>query len=88
VILHLLRGSRPEIDDELLEPSHNPLFPKLFFSKVKVEPDKWTEVQFKEANVTIIIDQFYTKTISRPVGNVPGSYFLHGLLAEYALNLI
>lgn len=79
----LTEGSRPEIDDELLEPSHNPLFPKLFFSKVKVEPDKWTEVQFKEANVTIIIDQFYTKTISRPVGNIPGSYFLHGLLAEY-----
>ena len=66
-----------------LEPSHNPLFPKLFFSKVKVAPDKWTEVIFKEANVTVIIDQFVTKTISRPVGNVPGCYFLHGLLAEY-----
>lgn len=71
------------IDEELLEPSHNPLFPKLFFSKVKVEGDAWIDIQFKEANVTIIIDQFVTKTISRPVGNVPGSYFLHGLLAEY-----
>jgi DNA phosphorothioation-dependent restriction protein DptH len=70
-----------DIDEELLEPSHNPLFPKLFFSKVKVKD--WTQVQFKEANVTVIIDQFVTKTISRPVGNVPGSYFLHGLLAEY-----
>lgn len=79
----LSEGSRPDVDDELLEPSHNPLFPKLFFSKVKVAPDKWTEVQFKEANVTVIIDQFVTKTISRPVGNVPGCYFLHGLLAEY-----
>lgn len=79
----LSEGSRPDVDDELLEPSHNPLFPKLFFSKVKVATDKWTEVQFKEANVTVIIDQFVTKTISRPVGNVPGSYFLHGLLAEY-----
>lgn len=75
--------SRPEIDEELLEPSHNPLFPKLFFSKVRVNADKWSEIEFKEANVTILIDQFVTKTVSRPVGNVPGSYFLHGLLAEY-----
>jgi len=75
--------TRPEIDEELLEPSHNPLFPKLFFSKVKVKPDKWTEVNFREANVTVIIDQFVTTTVSRPVGNVPGSYFLHGLLSEY-----
>lgn len=75
--------TRPEIDEELLEPSHNPLFPKLFFSKVKVQSDKWTEVDFREANVTVIIDQFVTSTVSRPVGNVPGSYFLHGLLAEY-----
>jgi DNA phosphorothioation-dependent restriction protein DptH len=75
--------TRPEIDEELLEPSHNPLFPKLFFSKVKVHPEKWTEIEFREANVTVIIDQFVTKTVSRPVGNVPGSYFLHGLLAEY-----
>ncbi len=75
--------SRPEIDEELLEPSHNPLFPKLFFSKVKVDPTKWTEIEFREANVTVIIDQFVTKTISRPVGNVPGSYFMHSLLAEY-----
>jgi len=76
-------SNRPEIDDELLEPSHNPLFPKLFFSKVKVKTGKWTDVEFKEANVTVIIDQFVTKTISRPVGDIPGCYFLHGLLAEY-----
>jgi DNA phosphorothioation-dependent restriction protein DptH len=75
--------TRPEIDEELLEPSHNPLFPKLFFSKVKVQPYKWTEVDFREANVTVIIDQFVTSTVTRPTGNVPGSYFLHGLLAEY-----
>lgn len=79
----LTEGSRPDIDDELLEPSHNPLFPKLFFSKVKVDPTKWTEVSFREANITVIIDQFMTKSITRPVGNVPGSYFLHSLLAEY-----
>jgi hypothetical protein len=79
----LSEGSRLDIDDELLEPSHNPLFPKLFFSKVKVDPTKWTDVSFREANVTVIIDQFVTKSISRPVGNVPGSYFLHSLLAEY-----
>jgi len=76
-------GRGLDIDEELLEPSHNPLFPKLFFSKVKVATGKWSEVEFKEANVTVIIDQFVTKTISRPAGNVPGSYFLHGLLAEY-----
>lgn len=79
----LSEGSRPDIDDELLEPSHNPLFPKLFFSKVKVDPTKWTDIEFREANVTVIIDQFVTKSIARPVGNVPGSYFLHSLLAEY-----
>lgn len=76
-------GSRPDIDEELLEPSHNPLFPKLFFSKVKVESGHWSDVQIREANLTVIIDQFVTKTISRPAGNIPGSYFLHGLLAEY-----
>jgi len=81
--VQISEGSRPDVDDELLEPSHNPLFPKLFFSKVKVDPEKWSEVEFKEANVTVIIDQFITKTVSRPVGNVPGCYFLHGLLAEY-----
>ena len=75
--------TRPEVDEELLEPSHNPLFPKMFFSKVHVEQDKWENIKFKEANVTVIIDQFVTTTISRPVGNLPGSYFLHGLLAEY-----
>jgi len=75
--------TRPEVDEDLLEPSHNPLFPKLFFSKVKVDSNRWDEVLFKEANVTVIIDQFVTKTVSRPVGNLPGSYFLHGLLAEY-----
>jgi len=79
----LTEGSRPDIDDELLEPSHNPLFPKLFFSKVKVDPTKWTDIEFREANVTVIIDQFVTKSIARPVGDVPGSYFLHSLLAEY-----
>ncbi|MFC4231477.1 ATP-binding protein [Parasediminibacterium paludis] len=79
----LIEGSRPDIDDELLEPSHNPLFPKLFFSKVKVNPTKWTDIVFREANVTVIIDQFVTKSTARPVGNVPGSYFLHSLLAEY-----
>ena len=78
----LTEGSRPDIDDELLEPSHNPLFPKLFFSKVKVDPTKWTDIEFREANVTVIIDQFVTKSIARPVGDVPGSYFLHSLLAE------
>lgn len=79
----LSEGSRPDIDDELLEPSHNPLFPKLFFSKVKVDPTKWTDIEFREANVTVSIDQFVTKSIARPVGDVPGSYFLHSLLAEY-----
>jgi DNA phosphorothioation-dependent restriction protein DptH len=79
----LSEGSRPEVDEELLEPSHNPLFPKLFFSKVKVDANKWIDVEFREANVTVIIDQFVTKTIARPVGNVPGSFFLHSLLADY-----
>ncbi|MBK8656770.1 MAG: ATP-binding protein [Haliscomenobacter sp.] len=79
----LSEGSRPNVDDELLEPSHNPLFPKLFFSKVKVDPTKWTEVSFREANVTVIIDQFVTKTIAKASWECPGSYFLHSLLAEY-----
>jgi len=75
--------NRLEADEELLQPSHNPLFPKLFFSKVKVDPDKWEQVDFKEANITVIIDHFLTTTVSRPKGDLPGSYFLHGLLAEY-----
>ena len=75
--------TRSEVDEHLLEPSHNPLFPKLFFSKIRVEPDQWDGVTIKEANITVIIDQFITKTVSRPVSNLSGSYFLHGLLAEY-----
>jgi DNA phosphorothioation-dependent restriction protein DptH len=66
-----------------LNPATIPYSPKLFFSKVKVEPDNWEEIRFKEANITVIIDHFTTKTVSRPKADLPGSYFLHGLLAEY-----
>jgi hypothetical protein len=79
-------GAGSEIDEELLQPNNNPLFPKMFFSKVKVNANDWNEIKFKEAHITILIDRFSTKTLTREIGNTQGSFFLHNLMAEYRSN--
>lgn len=76
-------GIMSDIDEELLLPNNNPLFPKLFFSKIKVSEDQWNTTQFKEAHITILIDRFSTKTLTRNIGTTAGSFFLNNLMAEY-----
>lgn len=76
-------GIMSDIDEELLQPNNNPLFPKMFFSKIKVNEDQWSNIQFKEAHITILIDRFSTKTLTRQIGTTAGSFFLNSLMAEY-----
>jgi DNA phosphorothioation-dependent restriction protein DptH len=76
-------GVMSDIDEELLQPNNNPLFPKMFFSKIKVNEDQWNTIQFKEAHISVLIDRFSTKTLTRQIGTTPGSFFLNNLMAEY-----
>ncbi len=76
-------GIMSDIDEELLQPNNNPLFPKMFFSKIKVNEDQWNTIQFKEAHITVLIDRFSTKTLTRQIGTTAGSFFLNNLMAEY-----
>jgi hypothetical protein len=76
-------GVMSDVDEELLRPNNNPLFPKLFFSKIRVKENQWDSIQFKEAHITVIIDRFSTKTLTRKTGNSNGSFFLNNLMAEY-----
>lgn len=76
-------GVMSDIDEELLQPNNNPLFPKMFFSKIKVNEDQWNTIHFKEAHITILIDRFSTKTLTRQIGTTVGSFFLNNLMAEY-----
>ena len=76
-------GIEKEVDEELLRPNENPLFPKLLFSKKRVNEIDWTEREINEAHLTVIIDRFSTKVLTRPIGQDTGSFSLHNLLAEY-----
>ncbi len=76
-------GIEKEVDEELLRPNENPLFPKLLFSKRRVKEIGWTETEVNEAHLTVIIDRFSTKVLTRPIGQDVGSFSLHNLLAEY-----
>lgn len=76
-------GIMSEVDEELLQPNNNPLFPKMFFSKIRVKENQWNTIQFKEAHITILIDRFSTKTLTRQIGPASGSFFLNNLMAEY-----
>jgi hypothetical protein len=76
-------GMEKEVDEELLRPNENPLFPKLLFSKRRIKETDWPQTEVNEAHVTIIIDRFSTKVLTRPLGKEIGSFSLHNLLAEY-----
>jgi len=80
---NLAEGSPPEVDEELLRPNKNPLFPKLTFSKLKVSETQWRETELREAHITILIDRFSTKVLTRRSHPPPGSFCMHNLLAEY-----
>ena len=79
----LAEGSQSDVDAALLRSNPNPLFPKLTFSKQRVRETDWRECQVREAHVTILIDRFATKVLTRPTAGTLGSFCLHNLLAEY-----
>ena len=79
----LSEGAQPDVDEELLKPNKNPLFPKLTFSKRKLTEGDWRNTDFREAHITILIDRFSTKVLTRQTEPPPGSFCLHNLLAEY-----
>jgi Cdc6-like AAA superfamily ATPase len=72
-----------DIDEELLIPNNNPLFPKLFFSKIRLTDDEWLRKEIREAHISIVIDRFSTRTFTRKQLHERGSFFLHNILAEY-----
>ncbi len=79
----LADGSPPEVDEDLLRPNKNPLFPKLTFSKRKVTEADWRTTDLREAHITILVDRFSTKVLTRHTQPPPGSFCLHNMLAEY-----
>ncbi|MGH8546860.1 MAG: hypothetical protein ACREX3_25255, partial [Gammaproteobacteria bacterium] len=79
----LSEGRQPEVDEALLQPNRNPLFPKLTFSKQRVKESEWKENELREAHITVLIDRFSTKVLMRPTGEAQGSFCLHNLVAEY-----
>lgn len=79
----LSEGSQPEVDEALLKPNRNPLFPKLTFSKKRVKETEWKDTELREAHITVLIDRFSTKVLMRPPGSGQGSFCLHNLIAEY-----
>ena len=79
----LSEGSQPEIDEALLKPNRNPLFPKLTFSKQRVQEADWKNTELREAHITVLIDRFSTKVLMRPTGGAQGSFCLYNLIAEY-----
>jgi DNA phosphorothioation-dependent restriction protein DptH len=79
----LSEGSQPEVDEALLKPNRNPLFPKLTFSKQRVKETNWRNTELREAHITVLIDRFSTKVLMRPTGGAQGSFCLHNLIAEY-----
>ncbi len=79
----LSEGSQPEVDEALLRPNRNPLFPKLTFSKQRVKEADWKNTELREAHITVLIDRFSTKVLMRPTGGAQGSFCLHNLIAEY-----
>jgi len=76
-------GLEKDVDEELLRPNPNPLFPKLLFSKRKVKESDWPNNSVNEGHLTMVIDRFATKVLTRPIGQSVGSFSLHNLLAEY-----
>jgi DNA helicase HerA-like ATPase len=79
----LTDGSQPDVDEDLLRPNRNPLFPKLTFSKQRTTEEQWKTTELRESHITILIDRFATKVLTRPIGSGLGSFCLHNLIAEY-----
>ncbi|MGV8080003.1 MAG: ATP-binding protein [Syntrophales bacterium] len=76
-------GLEKDVDEELLRPNPNPLFPKLLFSKKKIKECDWPSSSINESHLSMVIDRFATKVLTRPIGQGVGSFSLYNLLAEY-----
>ncbi len=76
-------GTQSDVDESLLQPNKNPLFPKLIFSKLRVQEVDWKTTPLREAHISILVDRFSTKVLTRPILKNAGSFCLHNLLAEY-----
>src|SRR5207302_9645709 len=49
----------------------------------KVTEPEWRNTELREAHITVLIDRFSTKALTRHTKPPPGSCCLHNLLAEY-----
>ncbi|MDP9201844.1 MAG: type IV secretion system DNA-binding domain-containing protein [Gemmatimonadota bacterium] len=76
-------GRLPDIDEELLRPNKNALFPKLTFSKRRVREAEWRNTELRESHITILVDRFSTKVLTRYSQPPSDSFSLHNLLSEY-----
>jgi len=73
-----------EVEERLLSPNENPLFPKLIYAKHTInellDDDKGNRF---DAHLSFIIDYFVTTVATRTHDSEIGSSSLHNLLAEY-----
>ncbi|MGD9685484.1 MAG: ATP-binding protein [Desulfobacter sp.] len=72
-----------EVEERLLSPNENPLFPKLIYAKhtiTELLDDKGNRF---DAHLSFIIDYFGTTVATRTHDSEIGSSSLHNLLAEY-----
>lgn len=72
-----------EVDERLLSPNDNPLFPKLIYGKYTTTDLREGDPQRFNAHLTFVIDYFSTTLSVRPYQGTSGSSALYNLLAEY-----
>ncbi len=72
-----------EVDERLLSPNDNPLFPKLIYGKYTTTDLREGDPQRFNAHLTFVIDFFSTTLSTRPYQGTSGSSSLYNLLAEY-----
>lgn len=72
-----------EVEERLLSPNENPLFPKLIYGKYRTADLRESDGQRFQAHLTFVIDFFSTTLATRPYSGSGGSSALYNLLAEY-----
>lgn len=72
-----------EVDERLLSPNDNPLFPKLIYGKYSTAELREGDPERFNAHLTFVIDYFSTSLSVRPYQGTAGSSSLYNLLAEY-----
>lgn len=72
-----------EVEERLLSPNENPLFPKLIYAKHKISELLENKNGLFDSHLTFIIDYFGTTVATRTHDSEIGSSSLHNLLAEY-----